>query len=220
MKCLLVMQISSISNSTSVNRNKIMSKKTKFIVPKMYRANRWFILPLIGQFLQYFSGWKIEGTLPDINKIVIVCAPHTSNWDFIIGMMMVLSIDIRVNFLAKKSIFVPIFKIILNKLGGIPVDRENPELLVEKIGDYSKNNKGFLIAVTPEGTRKKVTKWKTGFLRIAKISDSIIIPLGIDYPSKTFTLCKKFSPTGDNEKDILSFKLILKDFKGRHPDRH
>ena len=71
MKCLLVMQISSISNSTSVNRNKIMSKKTKFIVPKMYRANRWFILPLIGQFLQYFSGWKIEGTLPDLSLIHI-----------------------------------------------------------------------------------------------------------------------------------------------------
>ena len=72
MKCLLVMQISSINNSTFINRNKIMNKKSKFKVPKMYRANSWFILPLIGQFLQYFSGWKIEGTLPDINKIVIL----------------------------------------------------------------------------------------------------------------------------------------------------
>ena len=197
-----------------------MNKKTKFLVPQIYKANRLFVFPLMGQFLQYLSGWKIEGTLPNINKIVVVCAPHTSNWDFIIGMMMVLSIDIRVNFLAKKSIFVPIFKIILNKLGGIPVDRENPELLVERIGDYAKNNKGFLIAVTPEGTRKKVTKWKTGFLRIAKISNSIIIPLGIDYPSKTFNLGKEFKPTGENEKDILALKFILKDFKGRHLDRY
>ena len=197
-----------------------MNKKTKFVVPQIYKANRLFLFPLIGQILQYLSGWKIEGTLPNINKIVVVCAPHTSNWDFIIGMMMVLSIDIRVNFLAKKSIFVPIFKIILNKLGGIPVDRENPELLVERIGDTAKNNKGFLIAVTPEGTRKKVIKWKTGFLRIAKISNSIIIPLGIDYPSKTFRLGEKFNPTGDNEKDILALKFILKDFKGRHLDRH
>jgi 1-acyl-sn-glycerol-3-phosphate acyltransferase len=197
-----------------------MNKKTKFVVPQIYKAKRLFLFPLIGKFLQYLSGWKIEGTLPNINKIVVVCAPHTSNWDFIIGMMMVLSIDIRVNFLAKKSIFVPIFKIILNKLGGIPVDRENPELLVERIGDSAKNDKGFLIAVTPEGTRKKVTKWKTGFLRIAKISNSIIIPLGIDYPTKTFSLGEKFNPTGDNEKDVLALKFILKDFKGRHLDRH
>ena len=90
-----------------------MNKKTEFIVPQIYKANRLFLFPLIGQILQYLSGWKIEGTLPNINKIVVVCAPHTSNWDFIIGMMMVLSIDIRVNFLAKKSIFVPIFKLSL-----------------------------------------------------------------------------------------------------------
>ena len=123
-------------------------------------------------------------------------------------------------FLSKKRWFVPVFKILLNKLGGIPVDRENPELLVQKIGDYSKNNEGVLIAVTPEGTRKKVSKWKTGFLRIAKISNSIIIPLGIDYPSKTFTLGQVYQPTGENEKDIRELQLILKDFRGRHPDRH
>ena len=80
-----------------------MNKKTKFVVPQIYKAKRLFLFPLIGQILQYLSGWKIEGTLPNINKIVVVCAPHTSNWDFIIGMMMVLSIDIRVNFLAKNQ---------------------------------------------------------------------------------------------------------------------
>ena len=109
---------------------------------------------------------------------------------------------------------------ILNRLGGIPVDRNNPELLVQTIADYSKNNEGVLIVVTPEGTRKKVTKWKTGFLRIAKISNSIIIPMGLDYPTKTFRLEKAFNPTGDNEKDILALKYIFKDYRGRHPSRH
>ena len=73
--------------------------------------------------------------------------------------------------------------------------------------------------VTPEGTRKKVTKWKTGFLRIAKTSNSIIIPMGLDYPTKTFRLEKAFNPTGDYEKDILALKHIFKDYKGRHPSR-
>jgi 1-acyl-sn-glycerol-3-phosphate acyltransferase len=193
--------------------------KEEFIVPNIYQAKRSAILHLIAKTFVYLTGWKIVGKLPNEKRIVVVCAPHTSNWDFIFGMILVLAIDIKVKFLAKKSIFVPIFKIFLNKLGGIPVDRDNPELLVQKIADYSKNNEGVLIAVTPEGTRKKVTKWKTGFLRIAKISDSIILPLGIDYPSKTFTLEKVFNPTGENEKDIIALKLILKNYIGRHPSR-
>ena len=196
-----------------------MYKKEEFIVPNIYQAKRPTILNLIAKTVLNFTGWKITGKLPNEKRIVVVCAPHTSNWDFIFGMILVLAIDIKVKFLAKKSIFVPIFKILLNKLGGIPVDRDNPELLVQKIADYSKNNEGVLIAVTPEGTRKKVTKWKTGFLRIAKISDSIILPLGIDYPSKTFTLEKVFNPTGENEKDIIALKFILKNYIGRHPSR-
>ena len=154
-----------------------------------------------------------------MKRIVIVSAPHTSNWDFIFGMMILFGIDINAKYLIKKSAFIPIFRTILNRLGGIPVDRNNPELLVQTIANYSKNNEGVLIAVTPEGTRKKVTKWKTGFLRIAKISDSIILPLGIDYPSKTFTLEKVFNPTGENEKDIIALKFILKSYIGRHPSR-
>tara|TARA_Y100001954_G_scaffold63527_1_gene69166 strand:+ start:53 stop:646 length:594 start_codon:yes stop_codon:yes gene_type:complete len=194
-------------------------KKEEFIVPNIYKAKRSVILHLIAKTFLNLTGWKIVGKLPNEKRIVVVCAPHTSNWDFIFGMILVLAIDIKVKFLAKKSIFVPIFKILLNKLGGIPVDRDNPELLVQKIADYSKNNEGVLIAVTPEGTRKKVMKWKTGFLRIAKISDSIILPLGIDYPSKTFTLEKVFNPTGENEKDIVALKFILKNYIGRHPSR-
>ena len=196
-----------------------MYKKEEFIVPNIYQAKRSAILNLIAKTVLKFTGWKITGKLPNDKRIVVVCAPHTSNWDFIFGMILVLAIDIKVKFLAKKSIFVPIFKILLNKLGGIPVDRDNPELLVQKIANYSKNNEGVLIAVTPEGTRKKVTKWKTGFLRIAKISDSIILPLGIDYPSKTFTLEKVFNPTGENEKDIIALKFILKNYIGRNPSR-
>ena len=196
-----------------------MYKKEEFIVPNIYQAKRSTILHLIARTFVYLTDWKIVGKLPNEKRIVVVCAPHTSNWDFVFGMILVLAIDIKVKFLVKKSIFVPVFKTLLNKLGGIPVDRDNPELLVQKIADYSKNNEGVLIAVTPEGTRKKVTKWKTGFLRIAKISDSIILPLGIDYPSKTFTLEKVFNPTGENEKDIIALKFILKNYIGRHPSR-
>ena len=115
-----------------------MYKKEEFIVPNIYQAKRSVILHLIAKTFLNLTGWKIVGKLPNKKRIVVVCAPHTSNWDFIFGMILVLAIDIKVKFLAKKSIFVPIFKILLNKLGGIPVDRDNPELLVQKISDYSK----------------------------------------------------------------------------------
>ena len=197
-----------------------MYKKEEFIVPNIYQAKRSAILHLIAKTFLNLTGWKIVGKLPNEKRIVVVCAPHTSNWDFIFGMMILFGIDINAKYLIKKSAFVPIFRTILNRLGGIPVDRNNPELLVQTIADYSKNNEGVLIVVTPEGTRKKVTKWKTGFLRIAKISNSIIIPMGLDYPSKTFRLEKAFNPTGDNEKDILALKHIFKDYRGRHPSRH
>ena len=85
---------------------------------------------------------------------------------------------------------------------------------------FTKNNKGVILAVTPEGTRKKVTKWKTGFLRIAQSAQCKVLPLGIDYPSKTFNFGKLFRPTGNNEKDVIALKMSLKDYKGRHPERH
>ena len=197
-----------------------MNKRPKLVVPEIHRAHRPFIFPLIGKTLQYLSGWEVEGTVPNINKVVVVCAPHTSNWDFIFGMILMLSVDIKVNFLAKKSIFVPGFNIILNKLGGIPVDRNNPELLVEQMARFTKNNKGVILAVTPEGTRKKVTRWKTGFLRIAQSAQCKVLPLGIDYPSKTFNFGELFDPTGNNEKDVIALQMSLKDYKGRHPERH
>ena len=85
---------------------------------------------------------------------------------------------------------------------------------------FTKNNKGVILAVTPEGTRKKVTKWKTGFLRIAQSAQCKVLPLGIDYPSKTFNFGKLFDPTGNNEKDVIALQMSLKDYKGRHPERH
>ena len=148
-----------------------MYKKEEFIVPNIYQAKRSAILHLIAKTFLNLTGWKIVGKLPNVKRIVVVSAPHTSNWDFIFGMIILFGIDIKAYYLVKKSVFIPIFKILLSKLGGIPVDRNNPELLVQTIADYSKNNEGVLIVVTPEGTRKKVTKWKTGFLRIAKISN-------------------------------------------------
>ena len=197
-----------------------MEKNIQVQVPEIHRAHRPMIFPLIGKILQFLLGWKVIGDIPNINKLVLIGAPHTSNWDFIYGMILLLSIDIKVNFLVKKSVFVPGFKIILNKLGGIPVDRSNPTLVVKQIAELTKTNKGMIVAVTPEGTRKKVLNWKTGFLRIANNSKCKVLPLGIDYPSKTFNIGKAFKPTGNNENDIIELKSLLQSFKGRHPDRH
>ena len=104
-----------------------MKKKKQFFVPKIFRANRSFIFHRIGKLLLYITGWKIEGTLPNVKRIVVVSAPHTSNWDFIFGMMILFGIDINAKYLIKKSAFVPVFRNLLNREIGEIKQRKNKD---------------------------------------------------------------------------------------------
>ena len=104
-------------------------------------------------------------------------------------------------------------------LGGIPVNRNAPIGAKKFISNLGHERDAILLGITPEGTRKKVIKWKTGFLRIAKEIDAEIVLTGIDFEHKRFVFGEIFKPTGDNEKDINSLKLYFKKYKGKHPER-
>ena len=196
-----------------------MNNKLNLAVPEIHKANRPYLLRLIGKTLHKFSGWEVKGAIPNINKFILAAGPHTSNWDFINAVIFILSIDLKLNFLIKHTVFIYGFKTIFKKLGCIPVDRNNPNLVVEQLAKLTNENNGFILIITPEGTRKKVKKWKTGFLRIAKISNCKIVPVGIDYPSKTFNLGEFFEPTGHNDTDIHSIKSFFENFQGKHPEK-
>jgi len=188
-------------------------------IPERLRGNRSQILRKIGRFGINVSGWTIKGQVPDEERIVIIAAPHTSNWDFILAMLAIFGLNIKLRWLGKHSIFKPGFKKFFEWLGGIPVYRDNPSTLIENVVDIVKKEKSIVIAMTPEGTRKKVKRWKTGFLRIAKQTQSKILLISIDAPTKSIEIGKIFNPTGDSEEDLVFIQKYYSSFRGINPQK-
>ena len=200
-----------------------MIKKIKRIsesqIPERLRGSRSKILRIIARFGINISGWTIRGNVPDEERIVIIAAPHTSNWDFILAMLAIFGLNIKVRWLGKHSIFKPGFKKFFEWLGGIPVYRDNPTSLIENVVNIVKKERSIVIAMTPEGTRKKVKRWKTGFLRIAKQTHSKILLISIDAPTKSIQIGKIFNPTGNSEEDLAYIQKYYSTFKGINPQK-
>ena len=196
-----------------------MSLFIKTIVPDIHLANRPKIVQWFGRTLQKVSGWKVEGEIPNLKKFILVGAPHTSNWDFVHALILIWAVDLKLNVLAKHTLFeIPFLKNILSGIGGIPVDRKNPQLVVDEVSKLTEKDGGVIIGLTPEGTRKRVEKWKSGFLRIAEQTDSKIVLIGIDFDKKICSFSGFFEPTGDNEQDIKFIKNFYKNFKPKIPN--
>ena len=183
-------------------------------IPERLRGKRSILLRKIARFGINISGWTIKGMVPDEERIVIIAAPHTSNWDFVLAMLAIFGLNIKLRWLGKHSIFKPGFKIFFKWLGGIPVYRDNPSNLIDNVVKIVKREKSIVIAMTPEGTRKKVKRWKTGFLRIAKQTHSKILLISIDAPTKSIEIGKIFNPTGNSEDDLAFIQKYYSSFRG------
>jgi len=183
-------------------------------IPERLRGKRSILLRKIARFGINISGWTIKGMVPDEERIVIIAAPHTSNWDFVLAMLAIFGLNIKLRWLGKHSIFKPGFKNFFKWLGGIPVYRDNPSNLIDNVVKIVKREKSIVIAMTPEGTRKKVKRWKTGFLRIAKQTHSKILLISIDAPTKSIEIGKIFNPTGNSEDDLAFIQKYYSSFRG------
>lgn len=152
-------------------------------------------------------GWKVEITAPRRDKCIICVAPHTSNWDFILGLFAYYSLGRKANFLMKEFWFFFPLKYLLKALGGIPVpSRKKRSNLTEAIIDKFNSSLYMNLAVTPEGTRGRVEKWRTGFLYIA-YGANVPIQLGvIDYAGKVIMVKDEFVPSGNIEEDMTRVK--------------
>ena len=191
--------------------------KYKTFIPEHLRAYRPKFVRLLGQLLMKITGWKTIGNFPTDQRVVMVAGPHTSNWDFVLAMSLILSLDVNIHWVGKHSIFKKGFRRLLRKMGGIPVNRANPEALKNEIHNITEKFKGFIIALSPEGTRKKVDRLKSGFLRIANETNSKIMMVGVDFSKKTIELGDFYSPSGDVEKDLKFIKEYFANFTGKHP---
>lgn len=163
-------------------------------------------------------GWKTVVTVPFHEKCVICAAPHTSNWDLLIGKLFYGSLGRNASFMMKKEWFFFPLNLVFKAMGGIPVNRGKKNSLVDQMARRFAESKQFNLAITPEGTRKANSEWKKGFYYIALQARVPIMLFGIDYPSKTITCTQSLVPTGDIEKDMREIKLYFKQFRGRHPE--
>ena len=190
----------------------------KFFTPEHLRAYRPRVVRWLGKFLMKISGWETTGQLPKDQRVVLIAGPHTSNWDFVLAMSLILSLDVRIHWIGKHSIFKKGFRRLFKKMGGIPVNRVNPQALKTEIYNITERYRGFIIAISPEGTRKKVERLKSGFLRIANETNSRILMVGVDFSNKTIDFGDFFSPSGDMDKDLKFIKEYFGNFTGKHPE--
>lgn len=162
-------------------------------------------------------GWKIEGVFPfEIKKFIIVVAPHSSNWDFIIGLLLRKIMGFKSNYLAKKELFQPPLGWLFYKLGGYPVDRSQSTHLVEQIVNIINNTDYFVTAIAPEGTRKNVKKWKTGFYAIAVQAQIPLVPVALNYKEKKVVWGLPFYPSGNLKEDAVKLDGFFKGHKGKY----
>ena len=187
-------------------------------IPEKFRASHPILLQKIGQFFLTITGWKFKGDIPRSDRIILVAGPHTSNWDFLLALAFIFGLNLNVFWIGKHTLFKNGFSKIMRKLGGIPVDRASPELLMNEVSYIVKKQQGVIIAISPEGTRKKVERLKSGFLRIAKTTNSQILLAGIDFESKLIHLGKLFQPSGNTESDLLNVHNYFRQFKGKRPE--
>jgi 1-acyl-sn-glycerol-3-phosphate acyltransferase len=188
-------------------------------VPPHLRARRSRVTRYIARVMLSASGWKVSGSIPNEERLIIVAAPHTSNWDWVLAMLTILALNANIRWIGKSSIFKTGFAWFFQWLGGIPVDRDNPSSLIERVKDIVSKEKGLMIGVAPEGSRQKVDRWKTGFLRIAEITQSKILLFSIDSPTKNIQIGKIFNPIGNNDDNLRLIKDYYRNFKGINPSQ-
>lgn len=172
---------------------------------------------LLYHFFFKLAGWRFDGTMPSEKKYIIIVAPHTSNWDFMIGLCARSILRFDAKFLGKKELFRFPFGALFRWLGGVPVNRSKNENLVDAVVKMFNDRERFIVAIAPEGTRKYVSQWKTGFYFMALKANVPIVMTAFDYPRKTVFINKPFYPTGNLSEDMKTIFGFFRDKRGKFP---
>jgi 1-acyl-sn-glycerol-3-phosphate acyltransferase len=162
------------------------------------------------------SGWRFVGTLPNIPKVVVIGAPHSSYWDGVWGLLMKSAMGLDLGVMIKREVLNGPFGPIVRRLGMVPIDRKAATDVVGQMVERFATREKMWLGIAPEGTRKAVKQWKSGFLRIARAANVPILPIFIDYPTKTFTLGALIETTNDTEADMTRIRGMFAGYQGRH----
>lgn len=175
----------------------------------------------LAKWLLAIYGWKLQGNVPDIEKFILIAAPHTANRDVLIMLLVAGAFNIRLRWLGKQETFRwPIFGWIMKQLGGIPVNRQERNNVVSTMAEHIKAAKGrFVLAISPEGTRKKTSKWKTGFYYIALQAEVPIVCGFIDFKAGTTGVGPTIMPTGNIEADMAEIRAFYAPMEGKYHEK-
>lgn len=164
-------------------------------------------------------GWQEHVTVERPARCIICVAPHTSNWDFIIAKLYYFALGRRAGFLMKKEWFVGPLGAMFRAMDGVPVERSRHTSLTDQLAERARESERFELALTPEGTRSRVTTWKRGFYYIALKADLPILLYAIDYKRRTITCTLALRPTGDVDADMRRIMDYYRPCEGKHPER-
>ncbi|MGH8078505.1 MAG: lysophospholipid acyltransferase family protein [Lysobacter sp.] len=171
----------------------------------------------VGRTILRLGGWRMAGEFPNIPKLVLIAAPHSSNWDGIWGFGAKLALGVDVKVLGKDSLFkLPVMAALLRWLGVIPVDRSAAHGVVEQMAVMIHRADKLWFALAPEGTRKPVERWKTGFWKIAKAADVPVLPVYFHYPDKLLGVGPSFVLGDDMAADMARIRAWYRPWQGKH----
>lgn len=181
------------------------------------RLHPW--LQAIGRLYYRLTGWRIDGDMPDIPKSVIVVAPHTSNWDFMVFMAGSMVLGIRGQWIGKHTIFVGPLGWLFRKLGGIPLDRSQSHDLVGQAVKAFRESTAMTLVLAPEGTRKKSDHWRSGFYYFALGAGVPILLAYADWAKHTAGIGPVIWPTGDVEADLAKIRDFYAGITPLYPEQ-
>lgn len=183
-----------------------------------------FDTPVVNVLMRWFScgmlrllGWKLEGQCPAEPKYVLIAAPHTSNWDFPFTLMVCFGLRLRIHWIGKSSLFPLGGGWLARWLGGIPVDRSRSGNMVQSTVDAFAANPRLALVLSPEGTRGKVSHWKTGFYHIACGAGVPVAMAFLDYRRKVGGIGRMLTPSGDLERDMEEIQAFYRNVSGKNP---
>ncbi len=162
------------------------------------------------------SGWKLVGEFPDVPRLVFIVAPHSSWWDGIWGLLFKVALGLDASFMAKRELFVGPLGWLLRRMGGIPIERSATHGVVEQMTERFRARERLWLGITPEGTRKPVRKWKSGFWNIARAAGVPIMLAYFHYPEKTIGIGPLIEPSSDLEADMACIREFYRPWHGKH----
>ena len=184
--------------------------------PNAPRSHGGALARAFGRGVLRLGGWRMEGPWPDVKKMVVIVAPQSSAWDAIWGIAAKVGLGLGIVFIGKKEAFWGPVGWILRKVGGVPVDRSAPGGIVDQVAQEIRASERMWFVLAPEGTRRKVEQWKTGFWKIARRAEVPVLCVGFDYPDRAIRIGELVTLTDDMEADLARIRAKFAHYRGKH----